>query len=60
MKTGSIEGELRLNGAAATQNCLENTEAFHWEYRTSVNETVSRRMVFPEYFETIGRLGFFT
>ena len=47
MKTESIEGELRLNGAAGTQNCLENTKAFLWEYRTSVNGTVSSRMVFP-------------
>ena len=60
MKTESIEGELRLNGAAATQNCLENTKAFLWEYRTSVNGTVSGRMVFREYFETIERFGFFT
>ena len=34
MKTGSIEGELRLNGAAATRH---NTKAFLWEYRTSEN-----------------------
>ena len=47
MKTESIEGELRLNGAAATQNCLENTKAFLWEYKTSANGTVSGRMVFP-------------
>ena len=46
MKTGSIEGELHLNGAAATQNCLENTKAFLWD-RTSVNGTVSSRMAFP-------------
>ena len=46
MKTGSLEGELRLNGAAATQNCLENMEVFLWEYRTSVNGTVSSQMVF--------------
>ena len=47
MKTGSIEGGLRSNGAAATQNCLENLKAFLWEYRTSVNLTVSSGMVFP-------------
>ena len=48
MKTGSIEGELRLpvNGVAATQNCLENMKSFLWEYRISVNRTVSSRMVF--------------
>ena len=46
MKNRSIEGELRLNGAAATPNCLENTKAFHWEYGTSVNGTVSSRMIF--------------
>ena len=40
VKTGSIEGELRSNGAAATQNCLENTTAADiWEYRTNVNIT---------------------
>ena len=50
VKTGSIEGELRLNGAAATQTCLENTKAFLWGYRTSVNGTVSSRMVFPWIF----------
>ena len=27
MKIGSIEGELRSNGASATQNCLGNTTA---------------------------------
>ena len=59
VKTGSIEGELRLNEAAAIQNCLENTKAFLWEYRTSINGTVSSRMIFREYFETIGRFGFF-
>ena len=47
MKTGSIKGKLRLNGAAAIQNCLENTKAFLWEYRTSVYGTVSSQMVFP-------------
>ena len=47
MKTVSIEGKLRLNGAVATQNCLENTKAFLWEYRTSVNGTVSSQLVFP-------------
>ena len=47
VKTGSIEGELRLNGTVATQNCLENTKAFLWECRTSVNGTVSSRLVFP-------------
>ena len=41
------EGELRSNRAAATQNCLENTTADIWEYRTHVNGTVSTRMVFP-------------
>ena len=46
MKTRSIEGELCF-GVAATQNCLENTKVFLWEYRTSVNETFSSRMVFP-------------
>ena len=46
MKTGSIEGELGSNGAAATQNCLENTTADIWEYRTNVNGTVSSPMVF--------------
>ena len=39
MNTGNIEGELRSNGAAATQNCLENTIADIWEYRTNVNGT---------------------
>ena len=43
MKTRSIEGELRLNGASATPNCLENTKAFLWEYRTSVNENLMVR-----------------
>ena len=48
MKTGSIEGELHSNGAAATQNCLENTTAdTFWDYRTNANGTVSNRMVFP-------------
>ena len=47
MKTVSIEGKLHLNGVAVTQNCLENTKAFLWEYRTSVNGTVSSRLVFP-------------
>ena len=28
------KGELRSNRAAATQNCLENTTADIWEYRT--------------------------
>ena len=37
VKTGSIEGELRSNGVAATQNCLENTTADIWEYRTNAN-----------------------
>ena len=41
------EGELRSNRAAATQNCLENTTADIWEYRTHVNGTVSTQMVFP-------------
>ena len=64
MKTESIKGELRLNGAAATQNCLENTEktrfqAFLWEYRTSV-ERLAVEWFLREYFETIGRFGFFT
>ena len=35
MKTGGIEGELRLNGAAATQT------------RKRVDGTVNSRMVFP-------------
>ena len=60
MKTESIEGELRLNGAATTQNCLENTKAFLWEYRTSVMEWLAVEWFFREYFETIGRFGFFT
>ena len=47
MKTGSLERELRSNGAAATQNCLENVTARIWEYRTNVNGMVSSRMVFP-------------
>ena len=34
-----------VNRAAATQNCLENTTAHIWEYRTNVNGTVSSRMV---------------
>ena len=49
MKTGSIEGELRLNGAAATQNCLENTKAFLWEYRTSVKEGLAVEWFFRDY-----------
>ena len=36
-----------LNGAVTTQNSLGNTKAFLWEYTTSVNGTVSSRMVFP-------------
>ena len=60
METGSIEGELGLNGAAATQNCLEHTKAFLWEYRTSVNERLAVEWFFREYFETIGKFGFFT
>ena len=47
MKTGSIEGELHSNGVAAAPNCLENMKALLWEYSTSVNGTVSSRMVFP-------------
>ena len=39
MNTGNIEGELRSNGAAGTQNSLENTIADIWEYRTNVNGT---------------------
>ena len=39
MKTGSIQGELGSNGAAATQNCLENKTADIWEYRRNVNVT---------------------
>ena len=50
MKTGSIEGELRSNGAAATQNRLENTTADIWEYRTKV----AVEWFFRDYFETIG------
>ena len=53
MKTESIEGELRLNGAAATQNCLENRNAFPWEYRTSVMERLAVEWFFRDYFETI-------
>ena len=60
MKTGSIEGELRSNGAPATQNCLENMKAFLWEYRKNVNERLAVEWFFHEYFETIGRFGFFT
>ena len=53
MKTGNFEGELRSNGASATQSCLENTTARILEYRTNVNGTV--KWFFREYFETIGR-----
>ena len=60
MKTASIEGELRSNGAAATQNCLENTKAFLWEYRTNDNGRLAVEWFFREYFETIGMFGFFT
>ena len=48
MRTGSIEGELRLNGAAASQICLENTKAFLWEYRTSVNGRLAVEWFFRE------------
>ena len=55
MKTGSFEGELRSNGASATQYSLElNTTARILKYRTRLNETV--KCFFREYFETIGRL----
>ena len=59
-KTGSIEGELRSNGSAATQNCLENTTTHIWEYSTNVNGTVGSRMVFPWVFWniTIQHFGF--
>ena len=50
MKTGSIEGELRSNRAAVTQNCLENTTEDIWEYRTNANGTVGSRMVFLGVF----------
>ena len=46
MKSETMEGELHSNGAAATQNCLENTTADIWEYRTNVNGTVSSRIAF--------------
>ena len=49
VKTGSIEGKLRSNGAAVTPNCLENTQAFIWEYRTNVNERLVVEF-FREYF----------
>ena len=60
MKTGNIEGVLRFNGAPATQNCLENTRAFLWEYRKNVNERLAFEWFFREYFETIGMFGFLT
>ena len=53
MKTGSLEGELRSNGASTPQNCLENITARILEYRTNVNGTV--KWFLREYFETIGR-----
>ena len=54
MKTGSLEGELRLNGASTPhENCLENITARILEYRTNVNGTV--KWFLREYFETIGR-----
>ena len=49
MKTGSIEGELR----SATLNCLENTTADIWEYRTNANGQLAVEWFFREYFETI-------
>ena len=53
MKTGSLEGELRSNGASTTQNCLENTTARILEYRTNVNGMV--KWFFRGYFEAIRR-----
>ena len=41
VRIGGLVGELRSNGAAGTQNCLENTTARMWEYKTNVNGTVS-------------------
>ena len=41
MKSGGLVGELRSKGAAGTQNCLENTTARMFEYRTNVNGTGS-------------------
>ena len=55
VKTGSLEGKLLSKGAAATQNCLENTTARNWEYRTNVNGRLAVEWLFREYFETIGR-----
>ena len=53
VKTGSLEGEMRSNGASTTQNCLVNSTARILEYGTNVNGTV--KCFFREYFETIGR-----
>ena len=48
VKTGSLNGELRSNGASTTQNCLENTTAGIFEYRTKVTGTV--KWFLSEYF----------
>ena len=53
MKTGSIETNCAKKGVAATQNCLENTTADIWEYRTNANGQLAVEWFFREYFETI-------
>ena len=56
MKTGSIEGELRLKGAAATQM----RKRFFGNIGQVQMERLTVEWFFREYFETIGRFGFFT
>ena len=48
--------ELCSNGAPTTQNCLENTTAGIWEYRTNVNGQLTVEWFFHEYFEKIGKV----
>ena len=56
MKTGSNEGELRLNGPAATQT----RKRFFGNIGQVSMERLTVECFFREYFETIGRFGFST